>query len=108
MRYYTDAARRSARADESARLESVCGATHRGFESHLLRFCNVAGQSGQSNLHFVVISTSSYWLVTFSWIKGKMAKKLSVLRDYPYIKTCNENNYPCTFVGSANSYMIQL
>jgi tRNA(adenine34) deaminase len=28
---------RSARAAESARLESVCGATHRGFESHLLR-----------------------------------------------------------------------
>ena len=31
------AAGRSARAAESARLESVCGATHRGFESHLLR-----------------------------------------------------------------------
>ena len=29
--------RRSARAAESARLESVCGETHRGFESHLLR-----------------------------------------------------------------------
>src|SRR6478736_2545980 len=29
--------RRDARADESARLESVCGATHRGFESHSLR-----------------------------------------------------------------------
>ena len=29
--------RRGARAAESARLESVCGATHRGFESHLLR-----------------------------------------------------------------------
>lgn len=28
---------RSARAAESARLESVCGETHRGFESHLLR-----------------------------------------------------------------------
>ena len=28
---------RDARADESARLESVCGATHRGFESHSLR-----------------------------------------------------------------------
>ena len=31
------AVRRDARADESARLESVCGATHRGFESHSLR-----------------------------------------------------------------------
>ena len=30
-------ARRSARAAESARLEIVCGATHRGFKSHLLR-----------------------------------------------------------------------
>src|SRR5262245_9182268 len=29
--------RRGARAAESARLESVCGATHRGFESHSLR-----------------------------------------------------------------------
>ena len=29
--------RRSARAAESARLEIVCGATHRGFKSHLLR-----------------------------------------------------------------------
>ncbi len=29
--------RRDARAAESARLESVCGATHRGFESHSLR-----------------------------------------------------------------------
>src|SRR5215831_12706242 len=28
---------RDARADESARLESVCGVTHRGFESHSLR-----------------------------------------------------------------------
>ncbi len=28
---------RAARAAESARLESVCGATHRGFESHALR-----------------------------------------------------------------------
>ena len=28
---------RGARAAESARLESVCGATHRGFESHSLR-----------------------------------------------------------------------
>src|SRR3954453_24069949 len=28
---------RDARAAESARLESVCGATHRGFESHSLR-----------------------------------------------------------------------
>ncbi len=28
---------RSARAAESARLEIVCGATHRGFKSHLLR-----------------------------------------------------------------------
>src|SRR3954468_5253083 len=28
---------RGARAAESARLESVCGATHRGFESHPLR-----------------------------------------------------------------------
>ncbi len=31
------ATRRDARAAESARLESVCGATHRGFESHSLR-----------------------------------------------------------------------
>ena len=31
--------RRSARAAESARLEIVCGATHRGFKSHLLRVC---------------------------------------------------------------------
>src|SRR5262249_16268965 len=31
------AAGRDARAAESARLESVCGATHRGFESHSLR-----------------------------------------------------------------------
>ena len=31
---------RSARAAEPARLESVCGATHRGFESHLLRVTN--------------------------------------------------------------------
>jgi hypothetical protein len=30
-------ARRRARAAESARLESVCGETHRGFESHRLR-----------------------------------------------------------------------
>ncbi len=28
---------RDARADKSARLESVCGVTHRGFESHSLR-----------------------------------------------------------------------
>ena len=32
-----DAPWRGARAAESARLESVCGATHRGFESHSLR-----------------------------------------------------------------------
>src|SRR5690349_6003977 len=31
---------RDARAAESARLESVCGATHRGFESHSLRSLN--------------------------------------------------------------------
>jgi tRNA(adenine34) deaminase len=32
-----DGVRRSARAAESARLEIVCGETHRGFKSHLLR-----------------------------------------------------------------------
>src|SRR5258706_8399276 len=37
---------RDARAAESARLESVCGATHRGFESHPLR-SHTAG-SGRS------------------------------------------------------------
>ena len=34
--------RRGARAAESARLESVCGATHRGFESHSLRHARPA------------------------------------------------------------------
>ena len=33
--------RRGARAAESARLESVCGATHRGFESHSLRHVQI-------------------------------------------------------------------
>ncbi len=34
---------RDARAAESARLESVCGATHRGFESHSLRHSDLNG-----------------------------------------------------------------
>ncbi len=46
------AAGRSARAAESARLESVCGATHRGFESHLLRqFTLPAGPASASLRH---------------------------------------------------------
>jgi hypothetical protein len=41
--------RRSARADESARLEIVCGATHRGFKSHLLRSAFRRGLSPSSS-----------------------------------------------------------
>ena len=36
---------RDARADESARLESVCGATHRGFESHSLRWASLSAEA---------------------------------------------------------------
>ena len=39
---------RSTKAAEPARLESVCGATHRGFESHLLRVNTPTVGSGAS------------------------------------------------------------
>ena len=46
---------RDARAAESARLESVCGATHRGFESHSLRSAVVDAQQPDADLRRISV-----------------------------------------------------
>src|SRR5688500_19470354 len=54
--------RRGARAAESARLESVCGATHRGFESHSLRSQLEDRKSTRLNSSHLVISYAVFCL----------------------------------------------
>ena len=46
-----DRTRRRARAAESARLEIVCGATHRGFKSHRLRHASQPPQLSRGRSH---------------------------------------------------------
>ncbi len=63
--------RRRARAAESARLESVCGETHRGFESHRLRQMQrnlaIAGCRGSMQIGWLVCRA----LLTLVWVADR-------------------------------------